>query len=113
MTVRMGDRCFLDLEQTQFHALLRLHVRVPVAFHQETVIAQLLEQPVLAGLHAVLLQDLRQFADQNAPLARGHRVREQTPSASGLKLLLLVFDGLPGDEHRASIVSSGVSPCGM
>ena len=98
----MGDRCFLDLEQTQFHALLRRHVRIPVALHQETVLTQLLEQPVLAGLHAVLFEDLRQFADQNAPLARGHRVREQHLRLLLVQLLPLFFDGLLRDEHRAS-----------
>ena len=51
------------------------------------------EQPVLPHIHAVLAEDLREVADEDALFARGDRVREQDLRLLGFQLLGLAVEG--------------------
>ena len=107
MAVGVGDGRFLDLEELHFHASLGgAVIRRALLADEVLVFPQPLEKPLLADIHAVLLQQLGEVSDEDGRFARTDRIREKCLRVHGLDLLLLHLDlliprrDLPLGDHQ-------------
>ena len=102
----MGDGGLLDAEQAEVHRTLCRHVAIRTGLAEIPVSLKKTEQSVLADVHPVLPEHLRELADQARAVGRGYGVREpsfrlQFHDARLLRgdLLLLRFHGALAYHH--------------
>ena len=72
----MGDGGLLDAEQAEVHRTLCRHVAIRTGLAEISVSLKKTEQSVLADVHPVLPEHLRELANQARAVGRGHGIRE-------------------------------------